>query len=78
MVVTTYMVINALKVFDIVFVSGNAETSETEVIAERMILLSFRRNQPGYGAAIAVILFLAVIPVMWWNIRRFRAEEAIR
>jgi alpha-glucoside transport system permease protein len=77
-VVTTYMVINALKVFDIVFVSGNAETSETEVIAERMILLSFRRNQPGYGAAIAVILFLAVIPVMWWNIRRFRAEEAIR
>lgn len=77
-VVTTYMVINALKVFDIVFVSGNAETSETEVIAERMILLSFRRNQPGHGAAIAVILFLAVIPVMWWNIRRFRAEEAIR
>jgi alpha-glucoside transport system permease protein len=77
-VVTTYMVINALKVFDIVFVSGNAETSQTEVIAERMITWSFRRHDAGVGAAIAVILFLAVIPVMLWNIRRFRAEEAIR
>jgi alpha-glucoside transport system permease protein len=77
-VVTTYMVINALKVFDIVFVSGNAETSETEVIAERMITWSFRRHDAGVGAAIAVILFLAVIPVMLWNVRRFRAEEAIR
>jgi alpha-glucoside transport system permease protein len=59
-------------------VSGNAETSETEVIAERMITWSFRRHDAGVGAAIAVILFVAVIPVMLWNIRRFRAEEAIR
>jgi alpha-glucoside transport system permease protein len=77
-VVTTYMVINALKVFDIVFVSGNAETNETEVIAERMITWFFTRNNDGVGAAVAVVLFLAVIPVMMWNIRRFRAEEAIR
>jgi alpha-glucoside transport system permease protein len=77
-VVTTYMVINALKVFDIVFVSGNSETNETEVIAERMITWFFTRNNDGVGAAIAVVLFFAVIPVMLWNIRRFRAEEAIR
>ena len=31
------MVINSLKVFDIVFVMGNAEANKTEVIAERMI-----------------------------------------
>ncbi len=36
-VVTTYMVINALKVFDIVFVMGNSESNGTEVVAERMI-----------------------------------------
>jgi alpha-glucoside transport system permease protein len=77
-VVTTYMVINALKVFDIVFVAGNAETSETEVIAERMITWSFTRNNDGVGAAVAIVLFVAVIPVMLWNVRRFRAEEAIR
>jgi alpha-glucoside transport system permease protein len=77
-VVTTYMVINALKVFDIVFVMGNAEGNETEVMAERMITWFFIRDNNGYGAAVAVILFLAVIPVMVWNVRRFRAEEAIR
>jgi alpha-glucoside transport system permease protein len=77
-VVTTYMVINALKVFDIVFVSGNAENQGTEVVAERMIRWFFLSNHDGRGAAIAVILFLAVIPVMMWNVRRFREEEAIR
>jgi alpha-glucoside transport system permease protein len=77
-VVTTYMVINALKIFDIVFVSGNAENQGTEVVAERMIRWFFLSNHDGRGAAIAVILFLAVIPVMMWNMRRFRAEEAIR
>ena len=77
-VVTTYMVINAMKVFDIVFVMGNAETSGTEVIAERMIRWFFISNHDGRGAAIAVVLFLAVIPVMWWNVRKFREQEAIR
>jgi alpha-glucoside transport system permease protein len=77
-VVTTYMVINALKVFDIVFVMGNPETNQTEVIAERMIRWFFVSNHDGRGAAIAVVLFVAIIPVMVWNIRRFRQEEAIR
>jgi alpha-glucoside transport system permease protein len=77
-VVTTYMVINAMKVFDIVFVMGSPETRGTEVIAERMIDWFFISNHDGRGAAIAVILFLAVIPVMVVNIRRFREEEAIR
>jgi alpha-glucoside transport system permease protein len=77
-VVTTYMVINAMKVFDIVFVIGNAETNETEVIAERMIEWFFLSNHDGRGAAIAVILFLAVIPVMIWNVRQFREQEAAR
>jgi alpha-glucoside transport system permease protein len=77
-VVVTYMVINAMKVFDIVFVIGNAETNETEVIAERMIEWFFISNHDGRGAAIAVVLFLAVIPVMVWNVRRFREQEAAR
>jgi alpha-glucoside transport system permease protein len=77
-VVTTYMVINAMKVFDIVFVIGNAENNETEVIAERMIDWFFLSNHDGRGAAIAVVLFLAVIPVMIWNVRQFRAQELER
>jgi alpha-glucoside transport system permease protein len=77
-VVVTYMIINAMKVFDLVFVIGGAETNQTEVIAERMIRNSFILNQRGRGAAIAVVLFIAVIPVMIWNIRRFREQEALR
>jgi alpha-glucoside transport system permease protein len=78
-VVATYMVINAMKVFDIVFVMGGPpENRGTEVIAERMIHWFFIGGNYGRGAAIAVILFLAVIPVMIINIRRFREEEAIR
>ena len=77
-VVTTYMVINALKVFDIVFVMGNTETSGTEVVAERMIYWFFIGANSGRGAAIAVVLFVAVIPVMIANVRRFREEESIR
>jgi alpha-glucoside transport system permease protein len=77
-VVTTYMVINAMKVFDIVFVMGSAEANGTEVIAERMIRWFFISDNNGRGAAIAVILFLAVIPVMIWNVRRFREQEMIR
>ncbi|HEY5011473.1 MAG TPA: sugar ABC transporter permease [Acidimicrobiia bacterium] len=77
-VVSTYMVINALKVFDIVFVMGNAEANGTEVMAERMVSWFFIRDDDGKGAAIAVVLFLAVVPVMIWNIRRFRDLEEIR
>jgi alpha-glucoside transport system permease protein len=77
-VVATYMIINAMKVFDIVFVMGNAEGRGTVVIAERMIQWFFIRSNVGRGAAIAVVLFLAIIPVMIWNIRRFREQEATR
>lgn len=77
-VVVTYMVINALKVFDIVFVMGNAESNGTEVVAERMIAWFFIRGHDGRASAIAVVLFLAVVPVMIWNIRKFREQELIR
>ena len=77
-VVTTYMVINALKVFDIVFVIGSPEANGTVVVAERMIDWFFISNNDGRAAAIAVILFLAVIPIMVWNIRRLREQEATR
>jgi alpha-glucoside transport system permease protein len=77
-VVTTYMVINALKVFDIVFVVGNAESAGTEVIAERMIRWFFISAHDGRGAAIAVVLFVAIVPIMIWNVRRFREQEAQR
>lgn len=76
-VVGTTLVITALKTFDIVFVmtAGNFDTG---VIANEFYLQRFIRNDAGSASAVAVILLLAIIPVMLINIRRFRAQEAIR
>lgn len=76
-VVTTTMIITALKAFDIVYVmtSGNFDT---QVVAFQMIRQLYDFGNPGRASAIAVILLLAIIPVMAINIRRFRAQEAIR
>ena len=76
-VVSTTIIILVLKVFDIVFVM-TAGNQGTEVIASRMIKEMFNFRDYGRGSAIAVILLLAVIPVMVVNIRRFREQEAIR
>ncbi len=76
-VVTTTMVIFALKAFDVVYVmtSGNFNT---EVIANRMYKEMFTFRDFGRASAIAVILFVATIPIMIANIRRFRQQEAVR
>lgn len=76
-VVATTIVITALKTFDIVFVmtSGNFGT---EVIASLFYRARFTNGDAGSAAAVAVILLLAIIPVMLINIRRFRQQEAMR
>jgi alpha-glucoside transport system permease protein len=76
-VVATTMVVNVLKVFDIVYVFGG-QAPGTEVIAERMYREAFRFQNAGRGAAVAVLLFIAVVPVLVVNVKRFRAEEEIR
>ncbi|MHB8892569.1 MAG: carbohydrate ABC transporter permease [Candidatus Limnocylindrales bacterium] len=76
-VVATTMLITALKAFDIPYVmtSGNFDT---QVVALSMINQLFVASNPGRASAIAVVLLLAIIPIMALNIRRFRAQEAIR
>ncbi|HET7727114.1 MAG TPA: sugar ABC transporter permease [Candidatus Limnocylindrales bacterium] len=76
-VVATTIVIYALKTFDVVYVMTSGEFG-TEVIANRMIRELFISGQQGRAAAIAVVLFIAIVPMMILNIRRFRQQEAIR
>jgi len=76
-VVATTVVITVLKVFDIVFVLTNG-TRGTEVMANRMYKEMFSFLNFGRASAIAVILLMAIIPVMAVNIRRFREQEAMR
>ncbi len=76
-VVITTMVINVLKLFDIVYVmtGGNFGTG---VIASRMYTEMYTNAQYGRGTAIAVILIILIIPFIIMNIRRFAKQEAAR
>jgi len=77
-VVMTTMVINALKVFDIVYVM-TAGNFGTEVIANRMYFEMYGGNREfGHASAIAVILMLSIVPIMVYNIIQFRRQEARR
>ncbi len=76
-VVATTGIIIALKAFDIVFVLTNGNRG-TEVMANRMYKEMFSFLNFGRASAIAVILLMAIIPVMAVNIRRFQEQEARR
>jgi len=76
-VVATTMLINVLKVFDIVYVMTNGNFN-TEVIANRMYKEMFLFRNFGRASAIAIILLVLIIPMIIINIQRFREQEAIR
>jgi alpha-glucoside transport system permease protein len=76
-VVITTTSIATLKVFDIVrtMTAGNFDTS---VIANEMYTQAFRANEPGRGAALAVVLFILVMPIVIYNVRILRQQREIR
>ena len=76
-VVFITMLINVLKVFDIVLsVAPGSSQDDANVIALAMWRTSFGGvNDFGLGSAIAVFLCLLVVPALALNIRRFRREE---
>ena len=76
-VVFVTTVINVMKVFDVVYVmtGGNFNTN---VIAVRFFNELITNGNAGRAAAIVVVLVVAVIPLMIYQVRHFRAEEAAR
>ncbi|HEY3753686.1 MAG TPA: ABC transporter permease subunit [Pseudonocardiaceae bacterium] len=79
LVVLVTLIINVLKVFDLVFVIPPGSTqSDANVLALQMWQVAFGPGSGGdlgQGSAIGVILFLVVMPAMLFNIRRFRRER---
>ena len=76
-VVATTMIIFALKAFDVVYVLTSGFFN-TNVLANQMYQEMFTYNNFGHAGAVAVILLLAIVPVMAVNIKRFQAQEALR
>jgi len=76
-VVLVTLVINVLKVFDLVFIiAPGSVQDDSSVLALQMWRVSFGgANDYGLGSALSVLLFLLVLPAMAFNIRRFRREQ---
>ncbi len=76
-VVITTMIINILKIFDIVYLVTGGNFS-TDVVAMRFYTEYFLNGNLGVGSTLAVLLTIAILPVMVINIRRMRAQERMR
>ncbi|MGP3914568.1 ABC transporter permease subunit [Nonomuraea sp. 10N515B] len=77
LVVFVTMIINTLKVFDLVFIIAPASVQpQANVVALEMWRVSFGGgNNQGLGSALAILLLILVLPFMIMNIRRFRREN---
>jgi len=73
--VTTTVIIFTLKIFDVVWVMTGGQFG-TDVIATQFYRQSFIARNAGYGSAIAIVLLIAVIPVMIYNLKQFRERQA--
>ena len=76
-VVVTTIMIATLKIFDIVRVMTNGNFG-TQIVANEMYAQSFVQFDYGRGSALAVVLFVAVIPLVAYNVRQLRKERAVR
>ena len=75
LVIWTTITILVLKVFDIVLAMTNGQW-DTEVLANMMFDWMFRGGgDSGRGSTIALMILLGVIPIMIWNLKRFRSEN---
>ncbi|HYF62440.1 MAG TPA: sugar ABC transporter permease, partial [Herpetosiphonaceae bacterium] len=72
--VTTTIAIFTLKIFDVVIVMTGGQYG-TEVVATQFFRQFFVSGNYGYGSAIAMVLFIAVLPVMIYNLRQLRKQE---
>jgi alpha-glucoside transport system permease protein len=72
--VTTTIAIVTIKIFDIVFATTGGRFND-DVVANRMFHEIFQFFDDGRGAALATVLFIAVLPVMWFNLRNFRRQQ---
>ncbi|MFZ6028005.1 MAG: carbohydrate ABC transporter permease [Chloroflexota bacterium] len=73
--VTTTIVIFSLKLFDIVRVMTGGN-NDTNVIANEFYLQRFTYGNPGRASAIAIVLLVAVVPIMIYNLRQFNERKA--
>ncbi|MDO8145731.1 MULTISPECIES: carbohydrate ABC transporter permease [unclassified Isoptericola] len=76
-VVLTTIAMTTLKAFDIVRTMTGGQFG-TQIIANEFYTQAFRQNNQGLAAALAVVLFILVVPIVAYNVRQMRRSEEIR
>jgi alpha-glucoside transport system permease protein len=76
-VVVTTIMFAVLKIFDIVRVMTNGNYG-TQIVANEMYAQAFVQFDIGRGSALAVVLFVAVIPLIVFNVVQLRKDRATR
>lgn len=71
--VSTTIVVFTLKIFDVVMVMTGGQY-DTEVVATQFYRQFFMYRNAGYGSTLAIVLLIAVIPVIIINLRQFRKQ----
>jgi hypothetical protein len=75
-VVSTTIIITALKAFDIVYTMTNGAFGTDNIAL--LMYKTLNNGDFGRSSAVAVVLLLAIVPIMALNVNRFRAQEAVR
>lgn len=71
------VLILVLKVFDVIYVTTNGAYS-TDVIANLFFRKLFVESEAGQASAVVVVLLVLVLPILWYQVRSFRQQEANR
>ena len=70
------LVVNVIKLFDLIYVmTAGGPGKASRVIAFTMYQQAFTAGQYGYGSAVAVVMLVVLIPIMIYNVRRFRTAN---
>src|SRR5438552_161769 len=74
-VLAVTLVVNVIKLFDLIYVmTFGGPGKASRVIAFTMYQQAFQAGQYGYGSAVAVVMLVVLIPIMVFNVRRFRTK----
>jgi alpha-glucoside transport system permease protein len=74
-VLAVTLVVNVIKLFDLIYVmTRGGPGKSSQVIAFTMFQQAFEAGQYGYGSAVAVVMLVLLIPIMVFNVRRFRTK----
>lgn len=75
-VLAVTLVVNVIKLFDLIYVmTRGGPGKSSQVIAFTMFQQAFEAGQYGYGSAVAVVMLVLLVPILIFNVRRFRTSS---